>query len=590
MKKIILTIVFSWLFVITTLADELAFNVKTLKKEKKELMKQIKKQYECKKVIPVVSDDGSYYYFLLKGKREYGVADYNGNIIVPIEYDDVTYLPPVEEGVSKVPCRDGHSRKKVIIEGKYAEVYHKKAAASFFASNDTGSVYIDAKTGDTVDEYVEGNRIVIMYTGSFYNLSGKKTASHKLGYPCVSIIPGLVVVDRFLTSEPMYGDNYRKIRHEDSYKSMSIFYNDGTPIAENIKYFNFIANDEIEYKKNVDGITRVGRYDLRNPQESIPCNYLEIKTMDNIVYVKQSALDEFVPYSAELGALGITYRDEGEKLFNQEKWDDVINYYANNGIDAPWGSYISAEALYQKAEEIAERIMIAIGHYDNNPSNTLYRYDDKSHNPRNLEVANECHKTAHKLNSMYLSGSDTIYLKNACVLQEKLNENIAQFAVNKAKYAQVLKNTQAEIDAQKAQQRQMVLSILSATLDVLSQAASNSQSSYSTSQSSYNKSGTVYNTNNSSNNKATTEKQSSTSEQDNSGRKAFLRGEIITWKNKLKQAEESLQKSIDYYAELKLRGDGDAWRVKDVVDSKRKTVETCKEMIRKYEAELNSLQ
>lgn len=483
----------------------LAIDVKTVKKEKKELIKLIKKKYSCKKVIPVVSDDGSYYYFQVVNKtKDKGVVDNNGNLIVPMEYRDVTYLPPVEEGVSKVPCRDEHSRKKVIIEGKYAEVYHKKAAASFFASNYMGSVYIDAKTGDTVDEYVEGNRFVFMYTGSFYNLSGDKTASHKLEYPCVSIIPGLVVVDRFLTSEPMYGDNYRKIRQEDSFKSMSIFYNDGTPIAENIKYFNFIANDEIEYKKNVDGITRVGRYDLRNPQESIPCNYLEIKTMDNIVYVKQSALDEFVPYSAELGALGITYRDEGEKLFNQEKWDDVINYYANNGIDAPWGSYISAEALYQKAEEIAEWIMIAIGHYDYDPSNTLYRYDDKSHNPRNLEVANECHKTAHKLNSMYLSGSDTIYLKNARVLQEKLNENIAQFAVNKAKYAQVLKNTQAKIDAQKAQQQQMFLSILSATCDALSQAASNSQSSY-------NKSGTVYKSNN-----TTTVKQNNAKTQSNS--------------------------------------------------------------------------
>lgn len=500
MKKIFLSILLTMLFIPATLA----IDVKTIKKEKKELIKLIKKKYSCKKVIPVVSDDGSYYYFQVVNKtKDKGVVDNNGNLIVPMEYDDVAYLPPIEEGVSKVPCRDGHSRKKVIIEGKYAEVYHKKAAASFFASNYTGFVYIDAKTGDTVDEYVKDRtRGGMIFTGCFYNLSGKKTASHKLEYPCVSIIPGLVVVDRFLTSEPMYGDNYRKIRHEGS--SMSIFYNDGTPIAENIKYFNFIANDEIEYKKNVDGITRVGRYDLRNPQESIPCNYLEIKTMDNIVYVKQSALDEFVPYSAELGALGITYRDEGEKLFNQEKWDDVINYYANNGIDAPWGSYISAEALYQKAEEIAEWIMIEIGHYDNNPSNTLYRYDDKSHNPRNLEVANECHKTAHKLNSMYLSGSDTIYLKNARVLQEKLNENIAQFAVNKAKYAQVLKNTQAKIDAQKAQQQQMILSILSATTNALSQAASNSQSSY-------NKSGTVYKSNN-----TTTVKQNNAKTQSNS--------------------------------------------------------------------------
>ncbi len=558
MKKIILTIVFSWLFVITTLADELAFNVKTLKKEKKELMKQIKKQYECKKVIPVVSDDGSYYYFLLKGKREYGVADYNGNIIVPIEYDDVIYLPPVEEGVSQIEWKDLYGK---IVKGEYVKVCHKKTEASFFANG--------------------------YHRGDFYNLSGLKVSSTNKHY--IETVPGYAILGDY----PVRNRNldFGQLNTFGWDAHMSFFYSDGTPIEENFIYFlSFESNDMVKYYKLIDGVEKVGLFNIHNPQESIPCIFCDIKTISGVVHVKQNVLDEFVPYSAELGERGITYLDDGEKFFNQEKWDDVVNYYQTNGIDAPWAGYISAEAIYKKAEKLTKWIIRSLESYKDNPSHTLYKYDDEWHNPRNLEVANEWHKTAYKLNSMYLSGSDTIYLKNACVLQEKLNENIAQFAANKVKYAQILKNTQARIDAQKAQQQQMVLSILSATLDVLSQAASNSQSSYSTSQSSYNKSGTVYNTNNSSNNKATTEKQSSTSEQDNSGRKAFLRGEIITWKNKLKQAEESLQKSIDYYAELKLRGDGDAWRVKDVVDSKRKTVETCKEMIRKYEAELNSLQ
>lgn len=508
MKKILLTIMFSWLFVITTLADELAFDVKTLKKEKKELMKQIKKQYGCKKVMLVVSDDGSYYYFLLKGKREYGVADYNGNIIVPIEYDDVIYLPPVEEGVSQIERKDSYGK---IVKGEYVKVYHKKTEASFFAKEFLGLFYINRKTGDTISykdydkEYCE---IVFDYKGDFYNLSGLKVSSTNKRY--IETVPGYAILGDYPVRNKNLEFGQLSTFGRDAH--MSFFYSDGTPIEEDFIYFlGFKSNDMVKYYKLIDGVEKVGLFNIHNPQESIPCIFCDIKTISGVVHVKQNVLDEFVPYSAELGERGITYLDDGEKFFNQEKWDDVVNYYQTNGIDAPWAGYISAEAIYKKAEKLTKWIIRSLESYKDNPSHTLYKYDDEWHNPRNLEVANEWHKTAYKLNSMYLSGSDTIYLKNACVLQEKLNENIAQFAANKVKYAQILKNTQARIDAQKAQQQQMVLSILSATLDVLSQAASNSQSSYSTSQSSYNKSGTVYKSNN-----TTTVKQNNAKTQSNS--------------------------------------------------------------------------
>lgn len=69
---------------------------------------------------------------------------------------------------------------------------------------------------------------------------------------------------------------------------------------------------------------------------------------------------------------------------------------------------------------------------------------------------------------------------------------------------------------------------------------------------------------------------------DNSDRKAFLKGQIIEWKNKLKKAEASLEKEI-------ASGSDDDWQKQRVVESKRKTVDECLEMIRGFEAELNSL-
>lgn len=69
--------------------------------------------------------------------------------------------------------------------------------------------------------------------------------------------------------------------------------------------------------------------------------------------------------------------------------------------------------------------------------------------------------------------------------------------------------------------------------------------------------------------------------QDNSDRKAFLKGEIIEWKAKFKKAEASYQQALG--------SGGDNWEKQRVIDSKRRTVDECLEMIRQYESELNSL-
>lgn len=543
----------------------LAIDVKTIKKEKKELIKLIKKKYSCKKVIPVVSDDGSYYYFQVVNKtKDKGVVDNNGNLIVPMEYREITYMPPVEEGYSKVECNS--SRKKVkIIEGKYAQVYHKKTDASFFASS---------KRKDTLS--VDRN-------GDFYNLNGELITSTNCNG--IMVLPGYAILLHDLNHKKMYGNTFGAIdygiyRDIPNPEIFSFFRSDGTPIAEDISFLRFFREkDAVKYKKSIDGIARFGIYNTIDPQESVPCNYCEIKTIDGILHVKQNALDEFVPYSAELGALGIIYRDEGEKLFNQEKWDDVINYYANNGIDAPWGSYISAEALYKKTAELSEGIIRTIMQYNYTPSKIFNNLDD----PKNLEVAYECCKTAYMLNYKYINlNEDTTYIKQANILHEKLLTACVEFPKYQETYAKIIKINQYRIE----QRQQMVLAILSATTNALSQAASNSQSSY-------NKSGTVYKSNNTTNvkqNNATSTNQNTETKQDNSGRKGFLRVQIIEYEKKLKDAEESLEKSIEHYAKDKLSGNGDAWRTKQVVDAKRKTVDEYKKILQGYKDELNSLQ
>ena len=101
-------------------------------------------------------------------------------------------------------------------------------------------------------------------------------------------------------------------------------------------------------------------------------------------------------------------------------------------------------------------------------------------------------------------------------------------------------------------------------------------------------SGSTYRPNNSNNKtvgvknvNSSTQAKSKPARVDNSGRKAFLRGEIANWRNKLAKAENSLKQALS--------SGEDTWQKKRVIESKRKTVDECLQMIRQYEAELNSL-
>ena len=215
-KSILLAIMIVFLFVPSTLA----YDVKTLQK--------VKKEQGAKKVTPVVSEDGSYYYFIVENKHgEIGVADYNGTLIVPIEYLSVCYLPPVEEGVSHIACQD--RRKNIIVPNKYVKVYHKKTDASFFAA--------------------AHNR------GDFYNLTGTNVASTK--NHSMSSFSGFVILKSrdYTGSRPMYGEaniNNTNISPKLEITAptnypLSFYRSDGTLIAEDIIGLKFIADDMVEY-------------------------------------------------------------------------------------------------------------------------------------------------------------------------------------------------------------------------------------------------------------------------------------------------------------------------------------------------------
>lgn len=586
LKNLLLAVLAALLFLPSTFA----YDVKTITKKNKKLIKQIKKQNEADVVTTVVSEDSSYYYFeVINMDGKVGVADYSGKLIVPIEYISVYYNPAVEEGISHVECCDAYSSKKDdIMPGVYMDVYHKKTDASFFAVRSDG--------------------------GDFYNLEGRKVLSSNCNL--VRTLPGYVILNKGKHADykKLYGLGYstipcRLLLWGGKDNPLTILHSDGTIIDTGVLEIEFIAPDIVRRYKTIDNINRYGVLNLRDAQKNIPCNYRTLKVDSGKIIVQKNDLDTLVAYYPELDKNGITYIDEGERLYSMYKWSAVVDFYKSKGDSAQWGYYISAQALYNRVSSGLYFIMRAIQDYDADSTKLSVDLKSSLYSIKNLEESNEICKSAKVLNDAYLACSDTIYKNQARKLHKELNNVLLGFESNKAKLSKMhekkkielkaqrdreiekeaqerqrkleaqirAQERQKELEAQKrARQQQVALSIISAISNVATQVTTKSSNSNSLNSSNSQSSSSLYMQNN-----ATTVKQNSVSKPDNSGRKAFLRGEIITWKNKLKKAENSYRQALE--------SGEDTWQKKRVIDSKRKTVDECLEMIRQYEAELNSL-
>lgn len=137
-----------------------------------------------------------------------------------------------------------------------------------------------------------------------------------------------------------------------------------------------------------------------------------------------------------------------------------------------------------------------------------------------------------------------------------------------------------EICRQKVERKAALNAALLAGLQAMSQATMNmNQTTKTSTNSSYkatNSSTVTQQTN------LPAQQKVSSAKPDNAGRKALLRGEIATWRNKLKKAQQSYNQAMS--------SGEDTPQKKRVLESKQKTIDTCLEMINQYERELNSLQ
>ena len=532
-------------------SDVLAIDVKTITKEYSKQMKTIKKRYKCKKIIPIVDANNDFYCFMLKGNgansKSYGVADASGKLIIPVKYKGIIYLPSVSKGISKVPCEDivfKTGRRDVTFD-----LYHEKTQGGFWAYG--------------------------YQTSDFYDSQGiLKMASQD--YKAITVLPGYV----FATTTTFDGELVHKqkgfvgiggkayllgatiINHASFNKC------DGTLIVDSILHVDFNNDKTITYTKKIDGVEKSGLYDICNPNKSIPCLFASINKKNGKYLVKKNQNDDFVEYSESFRNWGVSYRDKGEKLYEQGKWDEVLDFYKNEGINSPWALYISSCALERKGSMMIANVMGLLDEAATTIPIAWLKLPEKA--PENFAAGLNCIKTAKKFVDMYLNLGDESYVEKAKDLQRSLGISIEMDEKQYAKYLVMIKNTRKLVKEQDEWKQQLAVNLINGMCNSLIRSL---QKTSFTGSSEYKKKGSM--------STVSSSDKSATMTTDNSSRKVFLRGQILDWKNKLKKAEDSLEKEIS--------SGEDTREKKRVVESKRKTVNECLEMIRQYEAELNSL-
>ncbi len=476
-----------------------------------------------------------------------GIVDKSGNIIAKPQYEYVMYFPAYSENTVTVPLVDDKYKPT----GRTVTLITLPSAERFWGCSAHGTDLISPqgtviKSFTQIQGYSFGNYIYLC-PGSFPIMYEKKP--HDKGVNQFDI----------LSLQRGKGKGHGILLRTD-----------GTEVAPNVDWLTFCDHDPCAVYEIVtdNGTTLQGMKRLDDRGFDIPAEFYRIyKGSSNDQWkVQARATDPHAVDYVPSTKYNTKMRDLGEELYAQCKYDDVLDYYAKEGIAAPWAKFYSAEALYHRWGMASLKLRASV--------EAMEKGSGLPNNETNLlEQANsmvQSYKMAVQLFNAYLATGDTNFAKEARNDMELVNYSIAETNDYLARYRRVRGHAAQVTSAQQAQQQAQ----LQAILGIFSNALSGiNASSSSTRSGSY-----VSSPANSTLGGSSTSSSTST---DNSGRKAFLRNQIIDWKNKLKKAEASLEREI--------ASGEDTPAKKRLVESKRNTVNECLDMIRQFESELNSL-
>lgn len=518
-----------------------------ISKEQQEICKTLKKTLNAKSVEVFASAPDAPYYICYTKDGKFGIVDKCGNIIAEPRYEDVMYFPAYSGNTVTVPMVNDKYKPT----GRTVTLITQPSAEGFWGCSARG-IDLISRQGTVIKSFtqIQGKSVgnyIYLCPGSFPIMYEQKPNDKGVSqFDMLSLLRGK-------------GKGYGILLRTD-----------GTEVIPNVDWLTFCDHDPCAVYEIVtdNGTTLQGMKRLDGCGFDIPAEFYRIyKGSSNDQWrVQARATDPHAIDYEPSTKYDTKMRDMGEELYAQSKYDDVLDYYAKEGIDAPWAKFYSAEALYHRWGMASLKLRAAV--------EAMEKGSGLPDNETNLlEQANamvQSYNMAVQLFNAYLATGDTSFAKEARNDIELVNYSIAETNENLARYRKVRGRAAQVTSAEQAQQQaqlQAILGIFTHALSGISSSSSSTRTSGSVSSPAHSASGSS--------------STSSSTATDNSGRKAFLRNQITDWKNKLKKAEASLEREI--------ASGEDTPAKKRLVESKRNTVNECLNMIRQYESELNSL-
>lgn len=232
----------------------------------------------------------------------------------------------------------------------------------------------------------------------------------------VRVFPGYLVIDWGNINSIL--DSYK---HVTSIRENELLFIDfkGNIILENVNSLHFDEENMVKYSIKDNGEELYGAIKLDDSNWKIAPKfcYLSLSSLDSNIKGKLTSNGEIIIVNPNI-SYSHEYKDTGEKLFEQKKWDEVLDFYKNEGVDAPWAKFFSGGALYYKAIDILTKIEFYIASIKGyaKSTNGLIKFPEPVMDvPALLPDIEHMGFTSSQLLSQYLA-EDTIYANKARTL------------------------------------------------------------------------------------------------------------------------------------------------------------------------------
>ena len=246
----------------------------------------------------------------------------------------IYYFPKTSRGYFGLTCND------LLYEKKNYLLYHGDTDASFVAHD------------------FNDNCLIVDLNGQ---IKSKKQCLN------LSVLPGYII----MSSEPLrisswpsldnsHGKfetiHYEKIRMQGG-KHLSLYSSDGICMVKDadeidFRHKNDLNDKMINYSKRIDGIEKVGGLLLDDVNNCVPCSFSEVMYdfTKKCWKIKRSTESDYAIYNKDTD-YNKSFRDKGEELFEKRNYAEVIKFYANDGIAAPWAKFFTGVSLMNLGRE-----------------------------------------------------------------------------------------------------------------------------------------------------------------------------------------------------------------------------------------------